>query len=145
MEGRREMNLPYAEDIGHYWKTGQSPADSWIEKAKKIIQNIGGQILADAFGSSGDRAAFMLQFKIQGQDYKVIWPILPSSSGNEKAAKIQAATLLYHDVKAKAMTASVLGAEVAFFSYRMLPDGRMSSELALPELADTFPKLLMRG
>ena len=52
--------------------------------------------------------------------------------------------MLYHDVKAKAMTASVLGAEVAFFSYMMLPDGRVSSELASPELAEAFPKLLMQ-
>lgn len=139
------MDLPYAEDIGHYWKTGQSPADSWIEKAKKVIEEIDGQILADAFGSSGGRAAFMLQFKIQGQSYKVVWPILPSSTGNERAAKIQAATLLYHDVKAKVMTASVLGAEVAFFSYMMLADGRTASELPLPELGQAFPLQLKEG
>ena len=84
----------------------------------------------------------MLAFKIKDQKYKVVWPVLPTYSGKEGSAKRQAATLLYHDVKAKAMTASVLGVEVAFFSYMMLPDGRVSNELAKPELAEAFPKLL---
>lgn len=136
------MNLPYAEDIGHYWQTSQSSPDTWIEKAKKIIVDLGGQILADGFGSAGGHAAFMLAFSIKEQNYKVVWPVLPSCSGKDAAAKRQAATLLYHDVKAKAMTASVLGIEVAFFSYLMLPDGRVSSELARPELVEIFPKLL---
>ena len=136
------MKLPYAEDIGHYWQTSQSSPDGWIDRAKKIIVDLGGQILADGYGSASGQAAFMLAFKIKDQSYKVVWPVLPSHSGKETAAKRQAATLLYHDVKAKAMTASVLGIEVAFFSYMMLPDGRVSSELAKPELAKEFPKLL---
>jgi hypothetical protein len=136
------IDLPYAEDVGHYWKTSQSSPDAWMERAKKIIKDLGGEIIADAYGSSSGRAAFMLAFKIKGQNYKVVWPVLPSFSGKEGAAKRQAATMLYHDVKAKAMTASVLGIEVAFFSYMMLPDGRVSSELARPELGEAFPKLL---
>lgn len=136
------MNLPYAEDVGHYWQTSQSSPDVWMERAKKIIQDLGGEVLADAYGSSSGNAAFMLAFKIKGQNYKVVWPVLPSWSGKTTAAKRQAATMLYHDVKAKAMTASVLGVEVAFFSYMLLPDGRAASELQRPELADAFPKLL---
>jgi len=136
------MDLPYAEDIGHYWQTSQSPPDTWIDRAKKVIQDMGGEILADGFGSAGGQAAFMLAFKFKDQRYKVVWPVLPTYSGKEISAKRQAATLLYHDVKAKAMTASVLGVEVAFFSYMMLSDGRVSSELAKPELAEAFPKLI---
>lgn len=136
------MDLPYAEDIGHYWQTSQSPPDTWIDRAKKIIQDMGGEIVADGFGSTGERAAFMLAFKFKEQRYRVVWPVLPTYSSKETSAKRQAATLLYHDVKAKAMTASVLGFEAAFFSYMMLPDGRVSSELAKPELAEVFPKLL---
>jgi hypothetical protein len=136
------IDLPYAEDVGHYWQTSQNSPDAWMERAKKIIQDLDGEILADAYGSSSGNAAFMLAFKIKGQNYKVVWPVLPTYSGKEGAAKRQAATMLYHDVKAKAMTASVLGVEVAFFSYMMLPDGRVSSELAKPELAEAFPKLL---
>lgn len=137
-----KIDLPYAEDVSHYWQTSQSSPDVWMDRAKRIIQDLGGEIIADAYGSSSGRAAFMLAFKIKGQNYKVVWPVLPSLSGKEGAAKRQAATMLYHDVKAKAMTASVLGVEVAFFSYMMLPDGRVSSELAKPELAEAFPKLI---
>ena len=136
------MDLPYAEDVGHYWQTSQSSPDVWIDRAKKIIQDLNGEVLADAYGSADGNAAFMLAFKIKGQKYKVVWPVLPSVSGKIAATKRQAATMLYHDVKAKAMTASVLGVEVAFFSYMMLPDGRAVSELPRPELADAFPKLL---
>ena len=139
------MKLPYAEDVGHYWQTSQSSPDVWIDRAKKIIQDLGGEIVADGYGSAGGRAAFMLAFRIKEQNYKVVWPVLPTYCGKELPAKRQAATMLYHDVKAKAMTASVLGIEVAFFSYMMLPDGRVSSELAKPELAEAFPKLLVRG
>lgn len=136
------MDLPYAEDVKHYWQTSSSSPDTWIDRAKKIIQDLDGEILADGYGSTKGRTAFMLAFKIKGQNYKVVWPVLPSWSGKEPAAKRQAATMLYHDVKAKAMTASVLGVEVAFFNYMMLPDGRVSSELANPELAQVFPKLI---
>jgi hypothetical protein len=136
------IDLPYAEDVGHYWQTSQSSPDVWMDRAKRIIQDLGGEIIADAYGSSSGRAAFIIAFKVKGQNYKVIWPVLPSYSGKDGAAKRQAATMLYHDVKAKAMTASVLGVEVAFFSYMMLPDGRVSSELTRPELAEAFPKLL---
>lgn len=133
---------PYAEDIGHYWQTSNSSPDEWIDRAKKIILDIGGEILAEGFGSANGQSAFMLSFKFGEQQYKVVWPVLSTYSGKEVSAKRQAATLLYHDVKAKAMTASVLGFEAAFFSYMMLPDGRAASELAKPELMGIFPKLL---
>jgi len=136
------MNLPYAEDVGHYWQTSCSSPDMWIDRAKKVIRDMGGEIIADGFGSTNEQAAYMLAFKFKEQRYKVVWPVLPTYSGKETAAKTQATTMLYHDVKAKAMTASVLGVEAAFFAYMMLPDGRVSSELAKPELAEVFPKLL---
>ena len=139
------MELPYAEDIGHYWQTSHSSPDVWIDRAKKIIQDMGGEILADGFGSAGGRAAFMLAFKFKDDKFKVVWPVLPTSSGKDASAKRQAATMLYHDVKAKSMTASVLGPKVAFFSYLMLADGRTASELAAPELSGVFPLQLKQG
>ena len=71
--------------------------------------------------------------------------MLSSKSGNERSARIQAATLLFHDVKAKSITAKVLGFRAAFFSYLALPDGRTMAEMATPELVGAFPKLLMEG
>ncbi len=137
--------LPYAEDIKHYWQTGKSSPDVWIARAKQIIEDLGGEILTEAFGLRGDKAAFMLSFKFDNNDFKVIWPVLPSRTNKATAAKIQAATLLYHDIKAKAMTASILGIDTAFFSYMMLPDGRVTSEMAKPELAQAFPLQLKQG
>ncbi len=139
------MELPFAEDIGHYWQTSQSSPDTWIDRAKKIIQDMGGEILADGFGSSGERAAFMIAFKFGDHKFKVVWPVLPTHSGIDAPAKRQAATMLYHDIKAKAMTASVLGRKAAFFSYLMLPDGRVANEVATPELSGMFPLQLREG
>lgn len=131
-------NLPYAEDIGHYWQTGASTPDSWLSKIRKLIEGLSGKVIAEGYGSSADRSAYMFAFKIEDDGFKVIWPVLPSRTGKVEAAKRQAVTLLYHDIKAKAMTASVLGAKVAFFSYLVLPDGRVTNEIANNELAEAF-------
>lgn len=136
------MGLPYGEDIGHYWETSSSSPDTWMDKSRKVIEDIGGIVLAEGFGSADGRSAYMFSFEIDADVFKVVWPVLPSRTGKLKSAKRQAATLLYHDIKAKAMTSSVLGSRVAFFSYMMLPDGRSATELANPELEQAFPKLL---
>jgi len=139
------MKLPYAEDIGHYWQTSQSSPDQWTAKTRKLVENLGGKVTAEGYGATDQTAAYMLAFELKGQRYKVIWPVLPSATGKGGAAKRQAATLLYHDIKAKVMTASVLGPEVAFFSYMVLPDGRAASEIPRPELAECFPLQLREG
>ncbi len=135
--------MPYAEDIGHYWKTGKSAPEVWMEKAKKVITDMSGSIEAEGYGSAGGRAAYMLAFSIEEQRFQVVWPVLPTRCGaKDMDARRQAATLLYHDIKAKAMTASVMGVRAAFFSYLALPDGRTASELVTPELSEHFPRLL---
>ena len=136
------MELPYAEDLGHYWKTGVTSPDTWLEMAKKLIREVNGEITAEGFGSMGTQAAYMLVFRIGADKFKVVFPVLYSRAGNTIAAKRQAATMLYHDIKAKCMVANVLGMKAAFFSYLMLPDGRVANEVATPELAQNFPLLL---
>jgi len=138
------VELPYAEDIGHYWQTGTSSPDVWIDKAKKLIHEVDGEILAEGYGSMGNQAAYMLAFRVDEDEFKVTFPVLQSRTGKTPAAKRQAATMLYHDIKAKCMVASVMGTRAAFFSYLMLPDGRTASEVATPELAQNFPFLLGR-
>ena len=138
--------LPYAEDVGHYWKTSQTSADAWIDSACKVIEDMGGKVEGHAYGQSDGRGAFMLRFSIEGQSYRVVWPILPlafPSPASERATRIQAATMLYHDVKAKAMTAAVLGERMAFFSYMELSDGHVAGEIQNEALAEYFPKMLM--
>lgn len=136
--------LPYGEDV-NYWQTGQSSPDKWTEKTKKQIQTLGGQVLMEGFGSepTTGRSAYMMAFEIEGDQFKVIWPVLPSKKGNEIAARRQAATMLYHDIKAKCLSAVVLGARAAFFSYLLLPDGRTTSEASLPELMKDIPDLFL--
>ena len=139
------MNLPYAEDIGHYWQTGQSSPDAWIARIRQVIEDLDGKVLAEGYGSVEGHSAYMLAFRIKDNEFKVVWPVLPTKSGKIESAKRQAATLLYHDIKAKAMTASVLGTKIAFFSYLILPDGRAAGELASPELSEAFPLQLRSG
>jgi hypothetical protein len=136
------MKLPYAETV-NYWMTGKSSPDKWIGDAKQLIQKLGGKILGEAFGQDGSgNAAFMLAFTIGGDRFKIIWPVLKSKTNKEAAAKIQAATFLFHDVKAKCLSATILGARAAFFSYLVLPDGRSASEATVLELANAIPDIL---
>ncbi len=132
-------NLPHAEEI-NYWKTSKSSPDTWIERAKKQIETLDGVIVMEAFGKDATgKAAYMLSFQIQGNCYKIVWPVLPSKTGNERAARVQAATMLYHDIKAKCISAAVLGSRAAFFSHLMLLDGRTTTEVSLNEIAELAP------
>ena len=134
----------YAEDV-NYWKTSRTSPGVWLEKAKREVVRAGGRVLAEGFGSDGEQAAYMLAFSFGDERFKAVWPVLPSKSANERGARIQAATLLYHDVKAKSITAKVLGFRAAFFSYLLSPDGRTMAEMAMPELMGAFPRLLMEA
>lgn len=135
--------LPNAEDV-NYWKTSKTSPDTWMGRAKQQIASLGGTVLAEGFGSepTTGRAAFMLAFEIGGDRFKIVWPCLPSKDGNEGAARIQAATMLYRDVKAKCISATVLGTRAAFFSFLLLPDGRTATEVSAPELMEAWPRLL---
>ncbi len=136
------MNLPYAERLGHYWKTGKSSPDVLMDKTRKVITEFGGIVKAEGFGSAGGREAYMFVFEVGEDTFKVVWPVLPTKTGDIGAARRQAATLLHYDIKAKALSAGVLGVKSAFFSYLLLPDGRVTSEVAAPELGGFFPILL---
>lgn len=137
----------YAEEL-NYWKTGSSAPDSWVEKAQGEIRNAGGVLIGNAFGSEAQtgRAAYMIEFSFGQDRYKLVWPVLPcrvKSAANERAARVQAATMLYHDVKARCVTAKVQGARSAFFSYLLLPDGRTAAQAASHDLARLFPRMLV--
>lgn len=135
--------MTYAEDV-NYWKTGNSSADTWLENAKREIRAAGGKVAGEAFAneSATGRASFLLAFELQGEQFKMLWPVLQSKTRNEKAAKIQAATALYHEVKAACVKAKFLGARAAFFAYLMLPNGQTVSEAGGPELVKALPQLL---
>jgi len=134
----------FAEDVKTYWKTSNSSPDTWMKRAAREIEKAGGEIIGEAFGAevSTGRSAYLLSFKIGDDHFKVVWPVLPSRTGNTGAARRQAATMLYHDVKARAVSSRVLGGRAAFFSYLLLPDGRVANQAAVPELLSAIPRLL---
>lgn len=139
------MTQLYADDV-NYWKTGTSAPDTWIDKAKAEIKAAGGRVLSDAFGDQEGRAVFMLEFSFGRDRFRVMWPVLqPRNQKDLRAARVQAATMLYHDVKAKCVSAKVHGVRAAFFQYAMLPDGRTMAQVAEPEIAALYPKLLTAG
>jgi len=88
------LDLPFGEDIGHYWKTGERSPEKWMELTCKLIEDLGGTVLAEGFGRAEDKAAYMLSFAIGKDEFKVVWPVLPSRTGSAAAARRQAATLL---------------------------------------------------
>ena len=135
------MDLPYGYRC-YFWKTSQTGPDVWIEKAKKVIIKAGGTHIMETYGSDSQsgKAAFMLAFQIGQDRFKAVWPVLQIRNAKEEvAAKRQAATMLYHDIKNKCLKAEIFGARTAFFEYLMIPDGRNLSEVSDEELLDCMP------
>lgn len=137
------MKLPYAEDI-NYWKTSKSSPDSWIEQAAKQIEKLKGKVLTHAFGSDPEsgRSAYMIIFAIGEHQFKVVQPVLPTYRDEDMAARRQAATLLYHEIKSRCLRATTRGVREAFFQYILLPDGRVASEATFPEISAGLPVAL---
>jgi hypothetical protein len=137
----------YAESV-NYWQTSKARADTWIDRARKEITNIGGKILGTTYGEDGNgRAAFRLDFQIGPDTFRVIWPALPSKTGKHEAARVQAATLLYHDVKHKCVMAKIKGVRTAFLEYFLLPNGQVISEAAgdVEAFLDYVPQLMIES
>lgn len=136
-------NTVYAEDV-NYFQTSNKAADTWIDDAIDEIKAIGGSVSGYAFGVENGRSAFMMEFVISAERFKIIWPVLPTrAKGKDRAAKVQAATALYHDVKAKCVAVKFIGLRAAFLPYLSLPDGRIASQLATDDLTRLVPALLL--
>jgi hypothetical protein len=134
------MERPRAEKC-HYWKTSQSAPGIWLDRAAKLIHGLGGTIRLQGYGANKGTDAYIMAFELDGEPYKIVWPVLNSASKNHKAARIQAATMLHHDIKAKCVSAAVLGNRTSFFSFLMLPDGRTTAEAANTELPQLLPSI----
>lgn len=137
-------NLPYAEDV-NYWKTSKSNPGTWLDRAGDIIVKLGGEVTMKAEGQQSGRKAFLIDFQFHPDRFRCIWPVLPTKGSDSKAAERQAATLLYHDVKAKSLKAAVFGAKTAFFEYQLLPDGRTVNQISSVQLLDYLPPALSGG
>lgn len=134
----------YAEDV-NYWKSGTTSPDQWVEKTKKLIESVGGAVRGFAFGEIDGKAALVMMFTIGDDQFKLTWPVLESRTGNAAAAHRQAATMLYHDVKARVVAVKVLGARTAFMPWLLLSTGKTVAETGVPELSARLPLLLGSG
>ena len=136
--------IKYAEDVNHYWKTGSSTPDSWLDKAAGLIEEIDGHVFTRGFGQDKEgRKAYMITFQIDGTDYKMVWPVLESKNNNDLAARRQATTFMFHDIKAKCMSSLIIGTKSAFFSYLLLPDGRTAAHASIEELNQGIPHMFL--
>lgn len=138
--------LPYAEDL-NFWKSGKSTPDTWLDKAESEIEKHGGTVFLRAQGKDPQTGneAYLLQFEFAPDQFKAVWPVLPTRNEKDNpAARRQAATMLYHDVKNKCLKSSIFGARVAFFEYLQLPDGQNITQMSTPELAEFVPRALLR-
>lgn len=138
----RDMNFPYADDIS-YWKSSQVSPDSNIDKVVSMIEGEGGKIISRAFGSQSGKEAYLLEFVLGEDSFRIIWPVLPTKKDKDKnAARIQATRLMYHDVKHKIIMMKIKGARTAFFEYLCLPDGQSVSDITTPELSMILPDVI---
>lgn len=133
------MPIIYGEDV-NYWKTSTKSPDSWLEDTKDAIISIGGKVLSDMIATMEGKTAIMIQFQIGEDRFKIVYPILAIRKESDRlAAKRQAATAMYHEVKALIVSAKFRGVRGAFHSYLVLPDGRTAGDLSAPEIAEAIP------
>jgi len=130
----------YAEDV-NYWRTSQRDPESWLDMATRQIEDVGGRLLRVAAVTESARAGFMMEFDLDGNRFRLLWPVLRSVTGDVKSARRQAATALYHDVKARCLAVKFIGARAAFFAFLELADGRVAGQLAGDEMAEGLPAL----
>lgn len=135
--------LPYAKDLP-YWRSGSSAPDVWLEKAVAIVKKLGGTNVSCLSGMTDNGGTFLMQFDHGTERYRVIWPVLRVQRPDEmRAAQIQAATMLYHDCKAKALVAQVLGIRTAFIGQLLVNESQTVSQIATPLLAESVKPLAL--
>ena len=134
-------DLPYGEDV-NYWQSGQGSPDTWIDRTVKLIESVDGYVHQEGFMRQGGVACFMLEFTLGPDRYRVVYPVLPSKKGNTSAARRQAATMLYHDVKQRVVNAKVFGVKDAFLQFLLLEDGQTVSYHADSNLLGVMNNLL---
>lgn len=135
-------NLPMAETL-NYWKTGKSSAKSWLDKTEALIEQFGGEVSVVAKGKEGGQIAYLIDFTFPPDRFRLIWPVLPTRGGDIAAAERQAATMLHHDVKARAMRVAVMGVRAAFIDALLLDSGQTVSQTASVQLQSALPQALL--
>jgi hypothetical protein len=122
------MELPYAETMP-YWKTSKSGIENWLNKTEKLIEGIGGRVDTRIVGKSGGKEGIVFGYFIENDPYKISWPVLPTKKSEDSgAASRQAATMIYHDTKARINRLAIFGARVVFSDWLIGQDGKTIAE-----------------
>jgi hypothetical protein len=132
----------------NYWKTSSTSPDTWIDKTIKLLDGFGAELRGHARGhniATGEEA-FMLEFSVGGDAFRIVWPVLtPKKEEDRGAARRQAATMMYHDVKARLLYAEIHGARNAFLPMLLVDGGAGQvpmGTLSTPELPSSIPLML---
>ena len=130
--------LPIADEL-NYWKSGKSSPESWLDKVEKMITDVGGTVNTRLMGRLGDYEGIMFGFRIGTESYKITWPVLPPKNDKDwPAARRQAATMVYHDTKAKMVSYRIFGPKVVFSNWLVAPDGKTLAERVPSEIANAL-------
>ncbi len=128
------INLPFAETLP-YWKTSKSGVESWLDKTEKLIEGIGGINDTRIVGKSGGKEGIMLGYRVEGDNYKLSWPVLPVKKDVDRNAALrQCATMIYHDTKARVARIKIFGPRVVFADWLVLESGRTLAEKSIESI-----------
>ena len=122
------MNLPFAEEMP-FWKTSKSGIESWMDKVEKLITNSGGFVTTRMAGKFKGVEGIAFAFTMEGEDFRITWPVLPTKKEDDRSAAMrQAATMIYHDTKARCNRLAIFGPRVVFMDYLVLENGKTTTE-----------------
>jgi len=119
----------YAEDLP-YWRTG-TKYNQAIDEAVNALNKYGAEISMNGQFSIDGVKVIAIQFKLDGDEYRLVERIIlprKRSGTNDRAAEIQAAAALKHNVKSRLNQYLRNGARNAFMSALILPNGRVAHE-----------------
>ncbi|MHC1733425.1 MAG: hypothetical protein AB9888_15510 [Bacteroidales bacterium] len=130
----------------NYWRSSRNPAEYWIDKAVAELKKIDATIKSQYFGDEDGKSAYVLTVSIEGNDYRIVWPVMPceyASDDNRKAARVQAATMIYHDIKARCISSQAIGIRTAFMPFLVVNNGKSLCELDTEEIVAYLPALFL--
>lgn len=119
----------YAEDLP-YWRSG-TKYNRAIDEAVNALNKYGAEISMNGQFNINGVKVIAIQFKLDMDEYRLVERIIlprKRNSANDRAAEIQAAAALKHDVKARLNQYLRNGARKAFMSALILPNGKVAHE-----------------
>ena len=139
------MDLPYGDELP-YWKTSNSSAESWVSKTIAILAKFGAKEISEGFAASGAFSSYVILFRFGAEQFRIVWPVMKyRNPEDQKSARVQAATLMYHDCKSRAVTAKALGVRTAFIGQLLLADNKTVQESATPLIAEQVKPMALIG